>query len=140
MTAPPFRAADLAPLLDALVGAAGRELQRHDADPGSPASTDPPPAEDDAYVRRWRPTFGYAVALSWLVTMLAVAWVVVHEPAQAPAIIAALLDTTPIWGGALAVLGLSVVKRSQDKRARTAPPTSPAATDAHTGGAAPPAG
>ncbi|MCA1941150.1 MAG: holin family protein [Caenispirillum bisanense] len=76
--------------------------------PGGPA--------EDAYVRRWRPTFGYAVALSWLVMMLAVAWVVVHEPARAPEVIAALLDTTPIWGGALAVLGLSVVKRSQDKR------------------------
>ena len=70
---------------------------------------------DDAYVRRWRPTFGYAVALAWLATMGACAWAVVTTPAQAPAIIAALVNTSPIWAVALGVLGVSVVKRSQDK-------------------------
>ena len=72
-------------------------------------------ASADAYVRRWRPTFGYAVALTWTATMAAVSWAIVAEPAQAPAIIAALVNTSPIWGIALAVLGVSVVKRSQDK-------------------------
>lgn len=71
---------------------------------------------DDAYVRRWRPTFGYAVAAAWLATMTACAWAVVSTPAEAPAIIAALVNTSPIWAVALGVLGVSVVKRSQDKR------------------------
>jgi hypothetical protein len=72
---------------------------------------------DDWYVRRWRPTFGYAMAVAWVVTMLALAWAVVANPQQAPAIIAALVNTSPIWGIALGVLGISVVKRSQDKAA-----------------------
>ncbi len=72
-------------------------------------------ASSDAYVRRWRPTFGYAVAFTWSATMAAVSWAIVTQPAQAPAIIAALVNTSPIWGIALAVLGVSVVKRSHDK-------------------------
>ena len=72
-------------------------------------------ASSDAYVRRWRPTFGYAVALTWTATMGAIAWAIIAEPAQAPTIIAALVNTAPIWGIALAVLGISVVKRSHDK-------------------------
>lgn len=71
---------------------------------------------DDAYVRRWRPTFGYAVALTWTALMGATAVAVVATPEQAPAIIAALVNTSPIWGVALGVLGIAVVKRSQDKR------------------------
>jgi len=70
---------------------------------------------EDAYVRRWRPTFGYAVALTWVATMGAVSWAIVAEPTNAPTIIAALVNTSPIWGIALGVLGISVVKRSQDK-------------------------
>lgn len=72
-------------------------------------------ASEDAYVRRWRPTFGYAVALTWTLTMAAIAWAIIAEPAQAPTIIAALVNTSPIWGIALGVLGVAVVKRSQDK-------------------------
>jgi len=71
--------------------------------------------DDGWYVRGWRPTFGYAVAFGWVATTGAVAWAVVHEPAQAPAIIAALMETAPLWGMALGVLGVAVVKRSQDK-------------------------
>lgn len=72
-------------------------------------------ASEDWYVRRWRPTFGYAIAATWTATMAAVAWAIIAEPAQAPAIIAALVNTSPIWGIALGVVGVSVVKRSQDK-------------------------
>ncbi|MEW5728257.1 MAG: 3TM-type holin [Pseudomonadota bacterium] len=72
-------------------------------------------ASEDWYVRRWRPTFGYAIAVTWTATMAAVSWAIVAEPAQAPAIIAALVNTSPIWGIALGVVGVSVVKRSQDK-------------------------
>jgi len=71
---------------------------------------------DDWYVRRWRPTFGYAVAVTWTATMGATAWAIIAEPAQAPTIIAALVNTSPIWGIALGVLGIAVVKRSHDKR------------------------
>ncbi|MGE5545570.1 MAG: 3TM-type holin [Solirubrobacterales bacterium] len=76
---------------------------------------------EDAFVRRWRPTFGYAVAATWTSTMAALSWAIVAEPAQAPAIIAALVNTSPIWGIALGVLGVSVVKRSQDKARGLAP-------------------
>lgn len=72
-------------------------------------------ASTDCYVRRWRPTFGYAVAATWSTTMAAVSWAIVAQPGQAPAIIAALVNTAPIWGIALGVLGVSVVKRSHDK-------------------------
>lgn len=73
---------------------------------------------EDWYVRRWRPTFGYAMALTWTTTMAAVSWAVVAEPVQAPIIITALVNTSPIWGVALGVLGIAVVKRSQDKQGR----------------------
>jgi hypothetical protein len=73
---------------------------------------------DDWYVRRWRPTFGYAVAATWTATMSAVSWAIVADPRQAPEIITALVNTSPIWGVALGVLGVAVVKRSQDKAKR----------------------
>lgn len=71
---------------------------------------------EDWYVRRWRPTFGYAMAATWVATMGAVSWAIVAEPGQAATIIAALVNTSPIWGVALGVLGIAVVKRSQDKQ------------------------
>ncbi|MDP2697572.1 3TM-type holin [Thalassospira sp.] len=71
---------------------------------------------EDAFVRRWRPSFGYAVALTWVMTMGAIAAAILLTPHEAPAIIAALVNTSPIWGIALGVLGVSVVKRSADKR------------------------
>jgi hypothetical protein len=82
-------------------------------------------ASDDAFVRRWRPTFGYSMALTWTATMGAVSWAVVAEPDKAPAIIAALVNTSPIWGVALGVLGISVVKRSQDKAVASGQPPAP---------------
>lgn len=77
----------------------------------------------DGYVRRWRPTFGYSVALTWTATMGAISWAIVTEPTQAPAIIAALVNTSPIWGIALAVLGVAVQARSRDKAAAGVPPS-----------------
>ena len=70
---------------------------------------------DDKYVRRWRPTFGYAVALSWLIQMTAVAYCIVVDPVTAPQVIAALVSSSVLWTVALGVLGVSVVKRSHDK-------------------------
>ncbi|CUW37703.1 conserved protein of unknown function [Magnetospirillum sp. XM-1] len=75
-------------------------------------------ASGDRYVRCWRPTFGYAVAATWTATMGAISWAIIVEPAQAPGIITALVNTAPIWGIALGVLGVAVVKRSHDKTLR----------------------
>ena len=72
-------------------------------------------AAGDPYVRRWRPTFGYMIALTWGAQTLAVAWAMVAEPTQAAAVVSAVAALTPLWGIALAVLGVNVVKRSQDK-------------------------
>ncbi len=49
-------------------------------------------------------------------TMGSIAAAIILTPLQAPAIIAALVNTSPIWGIALGVLGVSVVKRSADKK------------------------
>ena len=72
-------------------------------------------AAEDRFVRRWRPAFGYAVAFAWTLNMGAIAWVMVMTPKEAPEIISALFSTSPLWAVALGVLGVSVVKRSQDK-------------------------
>lgn len=70
----------------------------------------------DPYVRRWRPTFGYAVALSWLAIMGGLAYAIVAQPELVPAIINALVNTSVLWGVALAVLGVSIHQRSEDKK------------------------
>jgi hypothetical protein len=70
---------------------------------------------EDAYVRRWRPTFGYAVAVTWAVQTGGLTYAVVATPQYAGEILAALSNLSIIWGVALSVLGVNVVKRSQDK-------------------------
>ena len=35
---------------------------------------------EDAFVRRWRPSFGYAVALTWIMTMGAIAAAIILTP------------------------------------------------------------
>ncbi len=70
---------------------------------------------DDAYVRRWRPTFGYAVAFTWVLQVAGLAWAVIATPERAGEIIAAMTSLSVIWGVALSVLGINVAKRSQDK-------------------------
>ena len=74
---------------------------------------------DDKYVRRWRPTFGYSVAIAWIITMTAISYTIIDSPTNAPMIISALVNTSPLWAVALGVLGISVVKRSQDKMTGT---------------------
>lgn len=73
-------------------------------------------AANDAFVRRWRPTFGYAVAVTWVMQSGAIAWAMVGSPENASSIINATTALTPMWGIALAVLGVNVHKRSQDKQ------------------------
>jgi hypothetical protein len=71
---------------------------------------------EDAYITRMRPTFGYVMALTWLVQMSAIAWVIVADPVQANLIITAMTSLGTIWSVGLSVLGIYVYKRSEDKR------------------------
>lgn len=72
-------------------------------------------ASEDKYVKRWRPTLGYAVTLTWFLQMGALSAVIVMEPASASAIITAMGSLSVMWGIALSVLGVSVNARSKDK-------------------------
>ena len=79
---------------------------------------------NDTFVRRWRPFYGYCVALSWFLQMtcfsLMFAFIAIKHPQylsntiQQFAILSGALLT--LWGVALAVLGVSVHKRSMDKK------------------------
>ena len=77
----------------------------------------------DAFVRRWRPFFGYCVALSWIVQMTGITfifcYIAIAEPTQLVGLVAQLAllagALSALWGLALAVLGLSVHQRSKDK-------------------------
>ncbi|MBL1321546.1 MAG: hypothetical protein COA63_010875 [Methylophaga sp.] len=70
---------------------------------------------NDKYVRRWRPTFGYIIGLTWLIQMAALGVVMVNTPTDAPAVINSMASLSFMWGIALSVLGINVSKRSQDK-------------------------
>lgn len=70
---------------------------------------------NDRFIRFWRPAFGYSVALAWLMNMFTICYVVISNNQHATEIIMALADTTSLWGIALGVLGISVVKGGQDK-------------------------
>jgi len=73
-------------------------------------------ASSDPYVRRMRPTMGYALILSWTMTMGAIVYTIVTDPGSASAVIVALADLSVMWSVALSVLGLYVYKRSEDKK------------------------
>lgn len=75
-------------------------------------------ASEDRFVRFWRPAFGYSVALAWLMTMFTICYVVLADYENAAEIIMSLVETTSLWSVALGVLGISVVKRSQEKQSR----------------------
>jgi len=71
---------------------------------------------EDKFARRWRPFFGYVVACSWAICMAAAGYSIVVRPQEAPSILSALAELSAMWGIALAILGVAVVKRSDDKR------------------------
>lgn len=73
---------------------------------------------NDGYVRRWRPTFGYMVALTWMIQSIAIAWAMVAEPEEAANLINAVTALTPMWGIALSILGINITSRSRDKRVK----------------------
>jgi hypothetical protein len=68
------------------------------------------------FIAGWRPFFGYIVALSWFMLMVAIGVVIFTSPKEAPAIIAAIGSLSFMWSIALGVLGVSVHKRSKDKQ------------------------
>lgn len=70
----------------------------------------------DPYVRRARPTFIYAMAASWTFQMAAISVAMVWKPEQAGPLITAATGLTTMWGVALAVIGVAVHKRTQDKQ------------------------
>ncbi len=73
-------------------------------------------ASSDPYVRRMRPTFGYIMAVTWAAQMLAVAFTILDNPAQAGEVINAMASLSAIWTVGLSVLGIYVYKRSQEKQ------------------------
>jgi len=70
----------------------------------------------DGFVRRWRPYFGYVLATTWGLQMLALSILIVIHPKEAPAVIGAMAGLSAMWSVALAVLGVSITKRSHDKQ------------------------
>ena len=73
-------------------------------------------ATRDPYVRRWRPTFGYLLSVAFLAQVFGGIGVAVFlPPDRLPPYIEFVKSTTPMWTPALAVLGISVWRRSDDK-------------------------
>ena len=70
---------------------------------------------ENKFISFWRPAFGYSVAIAWLLNMGTICYVVVAGKPNAPEIINAMVETTSLWSVALGVLGISVVKSSQEK-------------------------
>ncbi len=73
-------------------------------------------ASSDSYTRRWRPTMGYALTFVWTTQMTALTWVIIWRTEQAVAILTAMAGLTFMWAFALSLLGVAVVKRSEDKQ------------------------
>lgn len=73
-------------------------------------------ASTDPYVRRMRPTFGYLIALTWTLQMVAVAFVIVFRTADAAPVIEAIASLSTIWAVGLSVLGIYVYQRSAEKK------------------------
>lgn len=65
------------------------------------------------FERFWRPVFGYCVSLAWLCHMLTICYVIISDNPKASEIISSLVETTSLWGVALGVLGISVVKSNR---------------------------
>ena len=63
----------------------------------------------DGFIRRWRALFGYAVAGIWTLMMLLVVIVLFSNPMYASEVVMAVIDTTPLWMIALAILGVTTI-------------------------------
>ncbi|MDN3524338.1 3TM-type holin [Halomonas sabkhae] len=81
-------------------------------------------ASNDAYVRRWRPTYGYLTAAAWFIQMtgftVILGVVAFRTPGELASVVGALGAVLSallgLWGIALAVLGINVRERSKDKQ------------------------
>jgi hypothetical protein len=77
----------------------------------------------DKFAARWRPFFGYVVAVSWAVQMIGLTVAILYTTIAQPGLTAVLVGSLAelsgslfaIWSVALAVLGVNIHKRSQDK-------------------------
>ncbi len=68
------------------------------------------------FIRFWRPFFGYCVAVAWIMNMVVICYVILSGKPNAEALVLAMAETTSLWSMALGVLGISVIKRSSDKK------------------------
>ncbi len=68
------------------------------------------------FTRLMRPIFGYIVAVSWGVQMLAVAFVILFKTDKAASVINAMESLSTTWAVGLSVLGIYVYKRSEEKK------------------------
>jgi Holin of 3TMs, for gene-transfer release len=72
-------------------------------------------ASGDKFKSYWRPLFGYIMGITWGAIMLATTYQILFKPGNAAATIAAVGQLSGLWGIGLAVLGINVWKRSDDK-------------------------
>ncbi|MDO6706143.1 3TM-type holin [Photobacterium sp. 1_MG-2023] len=73
-------------------------------------------ASSDPFVRRWRPTWGYTLCLSWALMFFGLFFVMTFQPQEAANVVNAIVALTPLISIALAVLGVNIHKRSLDKQ------------------------
>lgn len=72
-------------------------------------------ASGDRFKSYWRPLFGYVMAITWGAIMLAATYQILFNADKAAGTINALGNLSTLWGIGLAVLGINVWKRSDDK-------------------------
>jgi len=72
-------------------------------------------ASGDKFKSYWRPLFGYIMATSWGGMMFAVTYQILFKPVLAANTITSLGQLTGLWAIGMAVLGINVWKRSNDK-------------------------
>lgn len=58
----------------------------------------------------WQSAFGWSVSIAWFMVMSTICWAVISGNPDAPEIIMAMVETSPLWGVALGVLGVAFVK------------------------------
>jgi hypothetical protein len=81
-------------------------------------------ASGDKYVARWRPTFGYVACFTWAlqgsIVFGVLGYLAIAEPDRLARTILAMKDLMQVmaehWLYAMAVLGIAVWKRSDDKK------------------------
>lgn len=72
-------------------------------------------SSNDPYVRRARPTWLYVTAFTWALQAIALLVAVIVYPSLASSVINAISELTGMWSVALAVIGVAIKSRSDDK-------------------------